>query len=94
MRNLDSFYKQIEEKFNKETVEAARDFLSLYDEGIYKWLAGLWDPEIGGIYYSVSARDNEYVEVNGERIALLPDSFSSSATIIALSSQHRRMICS
>ena len=73
MRNLDDFYKSIEEKFNKETVAAAREFMSLYDDGIYKWLAGLWDKEIGGFYYSVSARDNEYVEYDGKRSLLLPD---------------------
>ena len=33
--------------------------LSLYDERIYRWMAGLWEPEIGGFYYSNSARDHE-----------------------------------
>ena len=73
MRNLDSFYKGITEKFNKETAEAAKEFMSLYDDGIYKWLGSLWDREIGGFYYSVSARDNEFVTVNGKQVLLLPD---------------------
>ena len=34
--------------------------LSLYDERIYEWMAGLWEPEIGGFYYSNSARDHEH----------------------------------
>ena len=84
MRNLDSFYKAIEEKFNKDTSEAAREFMSLYDDGIYKWLAGLWDKEIGGFYYSVSARDNEYVEHNGKRSLLLPDIESTDQAFGAL----------
>ena len=78
MRNLDSFYKSIEENLSKEAALAARDFMSIYDDGIYKWLAGLWDKEIGGFYYSVSARDNEFVEVKGEKILLLPDIESTS----------------
>ena len=78
MRNLDSFYKEIEEKFNKETANAAHDFMSLFDDRIYEWLASVWDSEIGGFYYSVSARDNEYVEVNGKKILLLPDIESTS----------------
>ena len=73
MRNLDSFYKGIEEKFNKDTAAAAREFMSLYDDGIYKWLGSLWDKEIGGFYYSVSARDNEFVMIDGKPVALLPD---------------------
>jgi len=78
MRNLEGYFKQVEEQFNKDTAEAAREFLSLYDDGIYKWLASIWDREIGGFYYSVSARDNEYVEYNGKRSLLLPDIESTS----------------
>ena len=57
-------YKMYEEQFAvvKETLgdEAATELLKLYgifDERFYIWLAGLYDPEIGGFYYSESARD-------------------------------------
>ena len=43
----------------KEASDALRDLYSIYDEKIYLWLAGLWDPEIGAFYYSESARDVE-----------------------------------
>lgn len=36
----------------------------LYDEQYYLWLASLWQPEIGGFYYSVSGRDT---------LGMLPD---------------------
>ncbi len=42
--------------------EASRALLSLYgiyDERFYVWLTNLYDPEIGGFYYSESARDAE-----------------------------------
>lgn len=84
MRNLDSFYKGIEEKYNRETAEAAKEFMSLYTEDIYIWLAGLWDKEIGGFYYSVSARDNKEVEYKGEKFLLLPDIESTSQAFGAL----------
>ena len=46
-------------ELGEETVQALRNFYSIYDEGIYTWLFGLWDFEVGGFYYSNSARDNE-----------------------------------
>ncbi len=73
MRNLDKYYLEISENRGKATAEATEYLYSLYTDGIYKWLASIWDKEIGGFYFSVSARDNEYVEVKGEKIALLPD---------------------
>ena len=42
----------------KATVEALRDVYSMYTSSIPAWLAGLYDKDIGGFYYSVSARDN------------------------------------
>ena len=59
MRNLDEFYKNIADNFDAKTAEAAESFCSIYSDDIYKWLAGLWDGNVGGFYYSNSARDNE-----------------------------------
>ncbi len=42
-----------------ETVNALKELYSLYDEKLYIWFAGLWQPEIGGFYYSNSARNTE-----------------------------------
>ncbi len=59
MKDLSEFYKNLKETHGKNIAEAAYELHTLYDEGIYKWLAGLWDREAGGFYYSISARDNE-----------------------------------
>ena len=39
--------------------EELKLLMKCYDERILEWLANLWDPEIGGFYYSNSARDTE-----------------------------------
>ena len=59
MRNFDAYYKKLAEDFDKKTAEAAESFYSIYTDRIYEWLAGLWDGEVGGFYYSNSARDNK-----------------------------------
>ena len=40
-------------------VAAMKDHYKLYGESVYLWLAGLYDKNIGGFYYSNSGRDNE-----------------------------------
>ena len=75
MKNLDAYYKKVKEDFGQSTADAAKELLSLYTDGIYKWLAGLWDGEIGGFYYSNSARDNE---------EFLPDIESTQQAFCAL----------
>lgn len=39
--------------------EEMKLLMKCYDERILEWLANLWDPEIGGFYFSNSARDTE-----------------------------------
>ena len=41
------------------TARAVEDAMSMYGSKTYEWLAGLWEPEIGGFYYSNSGRDYE-----------------------------------
>ena len=48
----------------EECVAAVRTFYAMADESVYLWIANLYDPEIGGFYYSNSARDT---------IGFLPD---------------------
>ncbi len=40
-------------------VEAVKSFYAMADENVYIWLANLYDPNIGGFYYSNSGRDTE-----------------------------------
>lgn len=68
----EAFYKAHADKLGKETIDAFRDFCALYDEGLYIWLAGLWQPEIGGFYYSEGGRDIE---------TMLPDLESTKQAI-------------
>ena len=42
-----------------DATDALTDIYSIFSESIYLWEAGLWDPVIGGFYYSESARDVE-----------------------------------
>ena len=43
----------------KAIVAAMKEHYKLYSDSIYLWLAGLYDKNIGGFYYSNSGRDNE-----------------------------------
>lgn len=51
-------FAKVEEELGKEATDALRLVYSLYDERLYYLLANLYDPAVGGFYYSVSARDN------------------------------------
>ena len=57
----------------KDFVAAMKDLYTIYDQREVTWLANLFDYEIGGFYYSNSARDNEKVESKGKMFDLLPD---------------------
>ena len=61
----------------RELHDAIRDFYSLYSPELMTWLAELYDPTVGGFYYSRSARDNESVDWNGRSYELLPDAEST-----------------
>ncbi len=41
------------------TASAIKDLYSLYSDDIYLWIADLYDPSIGGFYYSASAKNTE-----------------------------------
>ena len=43
----------------KAAVDEIRKIYDLFDERMLIWYAGLYDPDIGGFYYSNSARDTE-----------------------------------
>ena len=43
----------------KETVTEISSLMELYDERMVLWYARLYDPDIGGFYYSETARDTE-----------------------------------
>ncbi len=59
----------------KETVECIKELYAVYDNSLLSWLGGLFDMDIGGFYYSNSARDGEEflpdIESTGQGVALL-----------------------
>lgn len=44
---------------SEELLNAVKRYDEMYEKDTLAWLASLYDPEIGGFYYSRSARDNE-----------------------------------
>lgn len=77
-------YEEREEKYNaiadriggsvgKATAEALRDFYEIFDEEMIDWFAGLYDPAVGGWYYSNGAKNLDTVTYQGVTYPLLPD---------------------
>ncbi len=55
----EEYYDKAREIIGEEGVLALREYMTLYDESNYLWAASLWDTEVGGFYYSTSARDTD-----------------------------------
>ncbi len=72
----------------EDFVSALRELYSVYSDDVLVWLAKLYDPKVGGFYYSNSARDNETVEFRGARYKLLPDIESTNQAINFLVGYH------
>jgi len=60
-----------------EFVLAMKELYSLYDAELVDWVADLYDPKIGGWYYSNSARDNETAVWQDKEYRMLPDAEST-----------------
>ncbi len=52
-------FAELEQQFDKEVADALRAHYALYTDRFYKWLAGLYDPSVGGFYFNDIARDTE-----------------------------------
>ena len=52
-------FKKLIPVIGEAAVAEVRKIYSAYDERMLIWYAGLWEPEIGGFYFSNSARDHE-----------------------------------
>lgn len=61
-----------------ESLGELKKLVDVYDEKMYIWLAGLWESQTGGFYYSPSARDNEGflpdLESTGQALQFIHDS--------------------
>lgn len=74
-------WKRLEDAVGGETgrllVDALKSLYEMYSPEMIDWFAGLYDPRIGGYYYSNSARDGEYTVRGDRRFELLPDAEST-----------------
>lgn len=80
----EELYNSILEKSGGDKIAADEVFAelkklySLYDDGLISWMANLYDPEIGGFYYSNSARDTvgylPDVESTGQAFSIMVSS--------------------
>ena len=52
-------FERLDKTVGKKTTDELRALYATYDERLYIWLAGLWNADVGGFYYSNSARDND-----------------------------------
>ena len=62
-------------ELGERLTEKIAELYAVYDRRMIKWLAELYDPEIGGWYYSASGRDHEGylpdLESTGEALTIL-----------------------
>lgn len=54
-----SVFSRLDITIGKAATDELRALYRTYDERLYIWLAALWNAEVGGFYYSNSARDND-----------------------------------
>ena len=52
-------FAEVEQLLGKDAADALRDHYALFDDRYYRWLASLFDPKIGGFYYSKSAQNTD-----------------------------------
>ncbi len=69
-----------------EFISALKDLYSLYTPAMTEWYARLYDPDIGGFYYSNSAKNNYEVKFpasssSGKYYQLLPDIESTNQAL-------------
>ena len=85
-------YAIVKDKLGEGACDAMRELYSLYDERLYLWLAKLWDPTVGGFYYSNSARDTEGFLPDVESTAQALGFISSSGLITGRGSYYPEAI--
>ena len=64
-----------------EIVAAFKEMYSGFEPELVEWFAGLYDPTVGGFYYSQGARDNATVTYQGVTYDLLPDIESTAQAL-------------
>ncbi|MBO5315172.1 MAG: hypothetical protein J6B48_01950 [Clostridia bacterium] len=75
-------YSAAAEIIGSGAASALKDFYSLTDDSLYIWLANLWDPDMGGFYYSNSARNTEGFLPDIESTAQVLDALQSTGMLV------------
>ena len=79
MNERDLKFLEIEKNINSRggdgeaVAEAYRKYYAFHEVRMLEWVAGLFDPDIGGFYYSNSGRDNDEIEWDGKKFKTGPD---------------------
>lgn len=82
---------------NGRILSAIKELYTLYDTALLSWLGGLFDSDIGGFYYSNSARDSDEflpdIESTGQAIGVLEVSGTISSYKDVPEWMRKRMAC-
>ena len=52
-------FMKVAEEYGSAAADALRAHFAIYSDGFYRWLAGLYDPSVGGFYFNSIARDTD-----------------------------------
>ena len=79
------YWEKLEEavggKEGAELCEGMRELYGLWSSEMIDWFAGLYDPTVGGYYYSNCARDNSHIVYKGNVYPLMPDLESTAQAL-------------
>ena len=77
-RELEPYFTEADGVIGSGALCELKKLVDIYDEKMYIWLSELWEPRIGGFYYSPSARDNDGffpdLESTGQALQFIHDS--------------------
>ena len=79
MDTREAKFLEIEKNINERggdgeaVAEAYREYYAFHEPRMLAWMAKLFDPDIGGFYYSNSGRDNDEIEWDGKKYKTGPD---------------------
>jgi hypothetical protein len=72
-------------KRGEKLVSAFKDYYArIYTPALPEWFAKLYDKDIGGFYFSNSARDNDVLIYKDQKFGLLPDADSTWQTLCTI----------
>ena len=83
---MENKWAALEAEVGAEICDAMKELYSIYSDGVVDWFANLYDPKVGGFYYSNSARDDATIVHKDVEYPLYPDSESTCQALGFISS--------